>query len=788
MAGRQVQDMMELMDPPIEADATFGVRFEGFAELSLDEQRPLLQAVRYLSVLSNLFSNRMLKLDASGLAAWGNRSRESYRSSVARRGSGFTTPPESFTMPPLTTKQLQDLVNADATESWGPQASTDEEENGVSELMAPRVLALCVWLGTKLSKPIVAFLYSLSSDDCAWESMWAHHEFVLNDAPFALSEAVAEVHGRKFTTTAEGVLHFAACAIERIRSVYEAMIRALGKATGYHSPAPDRIEPHEFAGVEAKFVQVMRRDAIQVCSKLPAGSSVNTQTNFLPSRHNQWFKTAEYHFDKVYLPFQALDAGDVMSELKWHRFATEVLRKRASCLDLSERQVIEHLSRPVHKNTMLHHVVATCLSRDEATVSDWLDAIRDFYFPNGQFRFYVEQGWVQLRVGSLPEFNDLIHHIRTYYQLVFVDYAAMRGKMTRHDFARHLFDKLQHLLTECTSTLSKIVKKFFPLGELLDMFSTHMEQSHLAASGSEQDADMFITWCIERLQRAKTSANSANLYKATATALTSNIDFASVPKPRSDRTMQTTSLISHQTSFAARGRGRGRSRGRGHGRGSFSVRPSMQSQSSYPSVHQPVHQSASAPPAIRPPPSRQHLRIPVPNLKPARECTVHEKRAVVEQAKLSAPPDLVARFCHEETGPPGTRLSDLCIVMKAHGHAKWLPTTPPDVNYMLLHSYSFHTHSMCALCPSNSSTDRLHSLRDCPHRKRLLPDSSPAWQQFAAHPANQDVGLRVFPTMKERNGTADLPKEARRWDRPASDNAPRKFPRVASTSNNSHVR
>ena len=165
-------------------------------------------------------------------------------------------------------------------------------------------------------------------------------------------------------------------------------------------------------------------------------------------------------------------------------------------MKLSESQVIKHLSKGYPRDAMHFQTAIEKAQTDGCTVRDWLDTIRDFFFTNGQFRMHIEGSWSKYRAGQATSFNDLIHHIRIYYQLIFIDYAALPGKMTLQDFAWNLFDKLQHLMShECTSELSLTVKKFVPQSELLNKLASHLDNSHTwSTARANAQALEFTTW------------------------------------------------------------------------------------------------------------------------------------------------------------------------------------------------------------------------------------------------------------------------------------------------------
>jgi hypothetical protein len=786
-AGVNVDQILAALSQPLEENASSQI--PGFDALSPPSKTEVTTAVRLLRYSTFLFINLFesdLKNEYLPISLRSHMSAHK----VARRVP-ITIDQFAFELG-ISEDEIESSKNDQLNVTW----STATGDSIIHGLMSKAVRLFMLWMGLPLALPLYAMTYCLASSCDVWLTLLSETHIAYPGAKSEPATVIEAVQGAEGSTPAETLRFFAANTNQLLSTFLRAVASAAG--TNFNAIFPQDLPvllAEDFSTLTTPLLTPKPPMQAQVSSLLTSKPLLSdAPTNFAASTHTQWFKVAEYHFDKVNLPFQALETGDVASELKWHQFSSEVLRKRASCIALSERQVIEHLARPIHRNTMLHKVYSTCLENDKCTVSDFLTAVRDFYFPNGQFRIHVERGWTQLRVGSIAEFNDLLHHIRMYFQLIFTEYAWMRGQMTRHDFARHLFDKLQHLVTECHSTLAKTIQKFFPLAELLDKFSIHLDQTMLwSPERVESEATAFVQWSMERLQKAKMAANTANLYKTTATTLTSSIDFASSVKPKPARA-QPTSLVSQGGSYASRGRGRGRGRGydRSHssGRG-WSQQRAVQTAS--------VQFSSPATTGLPPPPhgrassiaGGRDLRV-FHDMKPGK-LSKEQKEQYIEQFLKSPIPETdeaKSMIIHERSAPLGQTLHGLAAALRDQGERVGFIPDPIGISFQLVLAYHFHNPSCCFVCNSKQSPpgDRMHSVAECPTANRLLPRAQ--IEEFLRHPANADKGWRLKRTMPTILGfppkQPSQAKEPRRWDRPPSSSASRKLPRTDPAS--SHVR
>ena len=232
------------------------------------------------------------------------------------------------------------------------------------------------------------------------------------------------------------------------------------------------------------------------------------------------------------MPTSSALRRDSLSELQWHTYVSQVLHARSQCMHLSEKQVIQHLTSASQQAAPHIAAAQECASNPYCTVRTWLDCIRDFYFTNGQFRHNIEVGWREYDATTASDFNDIIHHIRTYYRLIFLDYAHMQGELTRLHFAWILFSKMQELMNPtCTSNLSSILRSFFPLSDLLSKMSGQLKPARQQCMESANKiATEFISWSIQQLQEVKENANTARIY--TPAVSSRQIDYALLHKSK----------------------------------------------------------------------------------------------------------------------------------------------------------------------------------------------------------------------------------------------------------------
>ena len=237
-------------------------------------------------------------------------------------------------------------------------------------------------------------------------------------------------------------------------------------------------------------------------------------------------------FDTIRMPAAAALRGDPLAELIWHRYVADIFHARTKCMNLSENQVIQHLSQKIHREHQ-HFVCAQEAAANQlCTVRQWLDRIRDSYFTSGAFRHKLEHAWTQYQSTNATDFNDLIHHIKTYYQMIFLDFAHLAGKSQLLDFAWIFFSKIQYLMQPgCTTTVANTLRMFLPLSNLVNKMQTvPTPAQNLRRFEVDASAKEFISWIIQQLQQVRESANTAQRYTNLAKEV--SIDFARLGKPK----------------------------------------------------------------------------------------------------------------------------------------------------------------------------------------------------------------------------------------------------------------
>ena len=146
--------------------------------------------------------------------------------------------------------------------------------------------------------------------------------------------------------------------------------------------------PHQLPAAQYKDL-VQQHQAL---SPLPTHSSLPSyEPNFSDEKNAQCFRTAQYHFSTLIFAQVALERGDASAERSWPQYACDVRHGRSLCLNLSEAQVIRHISMSFTRSAMHCQTAAEKAKTPHCTVIDLLDAIREFFFTNGLFRHHMEQ-------------------------------------------------------------------------------------------------------------------------------------------------------------------------------------------------------------------------------------------------------------------------------------------------------------------------------------------------------------------------------------------------------------
>ena len=94
-----------------------------------------------------------------------------------------------------------------------------------------------------------------------------------------------------------------------------------------------------------------------------------------------------------------------------------------------------------------------------------------------------------------------VHHIRTYYQLIFLDYRELHGDMSQ----------------QCKSALGMTLQMYIPRSDFLKPMHLHLSPAQAWWIPKADSASRtFTVWCIEQLHLAKASANAAQRYTTTS--------------------------------------------------------------------------------------------------------------------------------------------------------------------------------------------------------------------------------------------------------------------------------
>ena len=416
---------------------------------------------------------------------------------------------------------------------WGPV------DGPVRNLLSPAAMTLLVWLGPRFAKPLLDLTFAFSTN---------YKSFTLAMLACPVRTDLLGLLGvRERTTklrTTPAVNSHGAALIKLVKAsepkvfnIVHAVWHAFTSAR-YCLKSVSEVFPTVHVSEITKAEAQQYRDCsasvtTQVQSILPIHSSLpESNPNFLDDNSNTWFRSAQYTFSSVHMPTAAALRGDPLSELRWHKYQSDVLHARANCLQLSEKQVIQHLTTTFSRTDQHVTVAQEAALNPECTVRQWLEVIRDFYFTSGQFRHNIEHAWQRYDAADSADFNELMHHIKTYYRLIFLDYTHMQGKQCKVDFACILFTKLQRLMQPtCKSTLADTLRMFLPMSTLLEKFNLELKPLvGLSTFQADATAVKFTTWAVTQLQQVRESANTVKRY--TGDAPDSKIDYAMLVSKR----------------------------------------------------------------------------------------------------------------------------------------------------------------------------------------------------------------------------------------------------------------
>ena len=353
-----------------------------------------------------------------------------------------------------------------------------------------------------------------------------------------LKQQVASVKSVPSITSPGGAItHLAKSAQGSLVAIMQALYYAGLEHGVAHQSFMDSIGTiHISEAVKApahQYVDCAATEDRKVMSHLPDSPSLpEYMPNFVNDTHSTWYRNAQYMFDNIRMPAAAALRGDPLAELIWHRYVSDILHARLKSMNLSEHQVIQHLSQKVGREHQ-HFVCAQEAATDpHCTVRKWLDTIRDFYFTSGAFRHKLEHAWTKYQATNATDFNDLIHHIKTYYQMIFLDYAHLAGKLHLLDFAWILFSKIQALMQPaCMTVVASTLRMFLPLSNLVNKMQLVLTPAqNLSKYEADDAAKQFVIWVIQQLQQVREAANTAQRYTNLDTDI--NVDFARLGKPQ----------------------------------------------------------------------------------------------------------------------------------------------------------------------------------------------------------------------------------------------------------------
>ena len=668
--------------------------------------------------------------------------------------------------PSLTINQL--LENIDNLSYWQCQHAWGPSDQLVRNCLSPACLAFYSWLGPERSKHVLMLMYLLCNDKLTWVT--ACMASPVRTTHLQLSKigkrlqdwlrssgfdtAAAAVVG--LCSRAQPTLERASQALFCITTTFEEIPRQQTLDGVITRPSVASI----VANSAAKFVAPAPHAPDTTMAVLPTSSSLPIYTpNFDRDDRINWIRTAEHKFKNIQFPSKAITQGDIDSELSFHRYCCQILHSRVLCMELSEAQVIEHLSIDLKQHDAQFTVAKSRAQQPNCTVRSWLDAIRSAFFTSGEFRMTIETAWRQYKISQARDFNDLLHHIRTYYQLIFLDYANLAGDMKLHDYAWHLFDKMTHLTTTCHSPLARVVQTYFSKTELLSQMVAKLKQPKTGGIDKEKPALEFLEWTLTQLQVAKESANIAQRYSATHTSNSDPVDFAALQElgtrtaeycthsgavalASSNQNLSAPRMPSNQThmqDYSPRRHG-GASSTAHYGQSARFNRPygwqlprgQQNKQHRVPPRHPTTPVSGSARPHCPIMPELRHI---------VGSKDQHEREAFAERAALdNRHPRRLLRRLQLELGNPGAAhtlhgLLRRCGVVHA-------PTNPHDMVIYLLRSYYIFARPLCCACDGRnySHAERDHDVAECP----TVAGHVAAVHEWRAYSENAGWGFRAW--------------------------------------------
>lgn len=418
---------------------------------------------------------------------------------------------------------------------WGPRPGL------IADILGPITMMVIVWLGDDFAMPVLDLAFAFATDYKSFTVAWLECPAVTEslDLLAVQSRASKLRNSPLINSPGAAVIHLAG----QMKSTLDEVVHAI-----YHSFSARKICQDAFQRVlePMDITDAFKSDAKQylnctitvankVQSILPTKSSLPDITpNFTDDGATTWYRGAEYAFSSIKMPTAAALRGDSLAELRWHKYQSDVLHARANVPQLSERQVIQHLSSTFSRSDQHFTIAQEAMLMPDCTVRHWLDVIKDFYFTSGQFRLNIEDAWKQYTASTAQDFNDLIHYIKTYYRLIFLDYVHMRGVQRKIDFAWILHNKLRHVLHPTQSSrVCETLRNWMSYSELLDKMKRDLKPAlNEIDTVSDRVAESFIEWVIEQLQDVRETANTARFYDADNMHSEAQVDFALTHAPR----------------------------------------------------------------------------------------------------------------------------------------------------------------------------------------------------------------------------------------------------------------
>lgn len=652
----------------------------------------------------------------------------------------------------------EDLRRCRISRQWGPK------DEPMRHLCCPAFLMFLVWVGAPIADPILDFVFAYALSNTSFVEPWLDcpTPYVHHISFKAIQDRLEALRNNDVHRTPANKL---ACLAEAASATSKVLLRTLYMAAGecVNIPATelfvDNIAKPLFAGIIATAAPQLPATTTalptgQVISELPICSSLpGYSPNFTPDHNPQWFRSATYHFSSLRFPTDVVARGDASAERAWHEYACNVLRARVICMQLSEQQVISHISQDFQRSDPHFAISEDCRVQTGCTVLFWLSALREFFFTNKQFRHNIELAWQQYRVGHARDFNELIHHVRVYYQLIFLDYPTLPGKMTLHDFAWHLFEKMQHFLSgACRTELARTAQLCVPLSGVLEQMQLHLQDRIMVSTALEADpAHVFVTWCLKQLKLARETANKTRQY-ATIPDTRTTIDYAHLTGRQAPSAPASTGPTSNNNT----------DRGR-RGRPTALINSGRPTNSS-------VQTPSATTSSDTDPLTRRNLPADIRESigRKGRPLTETQLREIARRLV----PWMSTLLLHELDHPgAGDTLHGLA---RAYSDARKpsyrLATTPLAFCQYLLKSHLIYTRPLCSICPhGDGTTDRRHTVADCPEARQHCPGPLAT---FLANPVNTGKSFMAVEPGQPIPADTVRPRRDRCDPRPAASPAP----------------